>query len=337
MKATCLFIAAVLLAAFIHLPSHAATVKKSASVMGTDFEVMVVADDAAIAEKAFNAAITEMRRIEEEMSEWRDGSQVSRINKEAGIMPVEVSSELFNVIAAACEVSRLTDGAFDITWAGTRGLWNFTKGKERVPSTAEMSAALANVGYMFIELDSVKKTVFLKKRGVAIGLGAIAKGYAVDKAMQSVAGLGIKNAIIKAGGDMRVQGGDGAEGWEIGIKHPREKERLIARLKLTDISISTSGDYERFFIKDGRIYHHIIDPSTGYPAKGVMSATIIAPDTMTSDALSTAVFVLGPVKGMELVKRLKGVEALIVDSEGRVFASPGVTISGGSGFLRISP
>ncbi|MBI5970601.1 MAG: FAD:protein FMN transferase [Deltaproteobacteria bacterium] len=307
--------------------SFAATVKKTAVVMGTDFEMTVVVDDVVMGEKAFDAAISEMRRIEEEMSEWIPGSPVSKINKDAGIMPVKVSNELFKVIAAAQEVSRLTEGAFDITWAGTRGLWDFTKGKERVPTDEEVKKTRANVDYRFIELDPDKLTVFLKKRGVAIGLGAIAKGYAVDKAMQAVAALGIKNVILKAGGDMRVQGGDTLDGWKIGIKHPREKGRLIAKLELKDISISTSGDYERFFIKDGVLYHHIIDPSTGYPAKGVMSVTVIAPDTMTSDALSTAVFVLGPIKGMALVKRLKGVEAVIVDSDGRIAASAGVLIN----------
>jgi len=160
---------------------------------------------------------------------------------------------------------------------------------------------------------------------MALGLGGIAKGYAVDSSMSLMDAMGIKNIIIKAGGDMRVQGRAGTKLWSIGIRHPPDKKRLLASLPLKDISISTSGDYEHFFIKKGVLYHHIIDPRTGFPARLCRSVTILGPDTMTTDALSTAVFVMGPDKGMALVERLNGIEAIIVDSEGGRHTSSGIS------------
>ncbi|MBI5888264.1 MAG: FAD:protein FMN transferase [Deltaproteobacteria bacterium] len=287
--------------------------------MGTDLEMTVIAESEARAKEGFDAVTSEMDRIEKEMSEWIEGTHVSNINKNAGIKPVTVPDELFKVISASITISDLSNGAFDVTWAGMRGLWDFRPGHERVATDEEIKKILPLINYKNIEIDAVKRTVFLKKRGMAMGLGAIAKGYAVDMAAQTLYKLGIKNAIVKAGGDMRVQGlNEEGKPWEIGIKHPRNKEKLIAKLPLSNISISTSGDYERYFMKGGVLYHHIINPRTGKPARGVQSVTILAPDTMTSDGLSTAVFVLGADEGMKLVERLKGVAALIVDDKGEV-------------------
>lgn len=310
--------------------SAAEVFKRNSVVMGTDIELTVFAANTreeARVNAAFDAAILEMERIEAEMSEWREGTPISLVNHKAGKEPVPVPEELFRVIAAAQKVSELSNGAFDISWAAMRGVWNFAKGKEHLPAPEEIRKRLPLVNYKYIELDEIKKTVFLRKEGMSIGLGAIAKGYAVDKAMQALANSGFKNAIVKAGGDMRVQGTNNGKSWEIGIRHPRNSEKLIGKLALSNISISTSGDYERFFIKDGILYHHIMDPKTGYPAKGCQSVTILAPDTMTSDALSTAVFVLGPEEGMKLIKGLSGIEGIIIDSEGKIQHSPGITLN----------
>ncbi|MBI5562647.1 MAG: FAD:protein FMN transferase [Deltaproteobacteria bacterium] len=307
--------------------ANADNVKKGATVMGTGLELTLNVTDPAAVEPAFAAVVAEMSRIEAMMSEWRDGSPVSLINRNAGKRPVQVPDELFKVIAAAQQVSAISNGAFDISWAAMRGLWNFAEGQERIPSDEEINKARRLIDYRKIELDEKKKTVYLKEPGMAIGLGGIAKGYAVDMAMQTLYKMGVRNAIVKAGGDMRVQGVSDAGPWEIGVKHPREKGRLIAKLKLSGVSISTSGDYERFFIKDGVLYHHIMDPKTGRPATGAQSVTILAPDTMTTDALSTAIFVMGPDEGMKLVERLNGVEAVIVDAQGRVHASSGIDLN----------
>ena len=307
--------------------SAAEVFKRNSVVMGTDIELTASGADEARVNAAFDAAIREMERIEAEMSEWRDGTPISLVNQKSGKEAVPVPDELFQVIAAAQKVSGLSNGAFDISWAAMRGVWSFAKGQEHLPTQEEIQKRLPLINYKNIELDEVKKTVFLRKPEMAIGLGAIAKGYAVDKAMQALVNSGIKNAILKAGGDMRVQGTNDGKPWDIGIRHPRSREKLLGKLALSNISISTSGDYERFFIKDGILYHHIMDPKTGYPARGCQSVTILAPDTMTSDALSTAVFVLGPEEGMKLIKGLTGIKGIIVDSQGKVHYSPGITLN----------
>ncbi len=306
---------------------QAGVYRLSTTVMGTDLKMTISGVDERTANAAFAAAVKEMERIEQEMSEWRDGTDVSEINRLAGIRPVKVPSELIKMVSSAIVVSELTHGAFDISWAAMRGVWDFRPGHERVPDKAEVAQRLKLVDYRDIVVDPAKSTIFLKRKGMAIGLGAIAKGYAVDKAMEKFVKAGVRNAIIRAGGDMRVQGTDeNGMPWVIGIKNPRKRNTLIAKLPVSNISVSTSGDYERFFIKDGVLYHHIMDPRTGYPARGCQSVTILAPDTMTSDALSTSVFVLGPKKGMELIRKLPGVEGLIVDAEGKVTASNGITL-----------
>jgi len=306
----------------------AGTFRKSTVVMGTALEMTIDTAGEEAAEAVFSSIELEMKRIEGQMSEWLEDSPITEVNRAAGVRPVEVPGELFKVILAAMKVSELSGGAFDITWASMRGLWYFRPGHERLPSPEEVKKRLVLVDYRDVVLDASASTVFLKSKGMAIGLGAIAKGYAVDKAMEAALASGVTNAIIKAGGDIRVQGVGkaGEAGWEVGIQDPRDRGRLMARLTLSNASISTSGDYERFFVKDGRLYHHIMDPKTGYPATGSRSVTVIGPDTMTTDALSTAIFVLGPQKGMELARKLPGIEVLIVDSMGGLTASGGMEL-----------
>ncbi|MFQ5480651.1 MAG: FAD:protein FMN transferase [Thermodesulfobacteriota bacterium] len=301
------------------------TITRKATVMGTNLEVTYAGIDKERADKAFAVIVKEFRRVENELSEWRGETYVIKINKNAGKAPVAVPHELFMIIKAAEMVSRLSKGAFDITWASMWGLWDFSSALHNVPDKAKVQARLKKVNYRAVVLDEVKKTVFLREPGMAMGLGGIAKGYAVDSAISLVNAMGIKDIIIKAGGDMRVQGTVGGELWRIGIRHPRDKDKLLASLSLRDISISTSGDYEHFFIKDGVLYHHIIDARTGYPARGSRSVTVLGPDTMTTDALSTAIFVMGPKEGMALVERLKGIEVIIVDSKGGLHTSRGIT------------
>jgi len=299
-------------------------IKRNAVLMGTNIELTASESDRARVDEGFDAALREISGIEDMMSEWKEGSPISRINREAGQEPVPVPDELYHVIEAAQKISELSGGAFDISWAAMRGVWKFSKGEEKVPTPDEIRAKRTSIDYRNIQLDDSKKTVFLKKKGMAIGLGGIAKGYAVDKAMEVLIRHGIANAIVKAGGDMRVQGTEEGQPWAIGIQDPRNREKLIARLPLSNISISTSGDYEHFFVKDGTLYHHIIDPKTGYPARGCRSVTILAPDTLTSDPLATAVFVLGPEKGMKLIESLPGIQAIIVDAQGKVRYSSGI-------------
>jgi len=305
------------------IPSH--TITRKATVMGTNLEVTFAGIEKARADKAFEVIVAEFKRIENELSEWRGDTYVIKINKNAGKAPVAVPDELYMIIKAAATVSRLSNGAFDITWASMWGLWDFSSETHEVPEAAKVRKRLKKVNFRGVVVDDVKKTVFLREPGMAIGLGGIAKGYAVDSAMSLMDKMGIKNIIIKAGGDMRVQGTVGKKLWRIGIRNPRKKGQLLANLPLKDISISTSGDYEHFFVKDGVLYHHIIDPRTGYPARLCRSVTILGPDTMTTDSLSTAIFVLGPERGMALVEALPGIEAIIVDNKGERRSSKGVS------------
>ena len=308
----------------------AETVTDVRVVMGTTLEVTVVAADTEEALRAFDAVEAEFVRIDREMSGWRKKSPVSLINRYAGKRKgkrrVKVSEELFKVISGAIKVGRMTGGAFDPSRVVMHKLWDFRPGSHRKPTDREIEERLGLIDYRLIETDPEKMTVGLKKKGMAIGLGGIARGYAVDQAMELLSKMGIRNAVIKAGGDIRVQGRrERGVPWRIDIKHPRE-DGPLAQLPLSNISISTSGDYERFFIKDDVLYHHIIDPRTGYPARGCQSVTILAPDTMTSDAFATAVFVLGPEAGLRLVERLNGVEAIIVDASGATLTSSGIDL-----------
>ncbi|MBI3609555.1 MAG: FAD:protein FMN transferase [Nitrospirae bacterium] len=323
-RATALVLGLTFCLAATPASSFGKTFKKNTVLMGTDIELIASDTDETKVHAAFDAAIGEMARIENVMSEWKEETPVSMINRMAGRKAVTVPDELLHVIVAGQTISELSGGAFDISWAAMRGLWKFSKGDEKIPTPDEIRKTQPLINYRDIQLDQTRKTVFLKKPGMGIGLGGIAKGYAVDKAMQVMVNAGIKNAVIKAGGDMRIQGTEDGKPWAIGIQHPRDKTKLLGTLALTNISLSTSGDYERFFIKDGILYHHIIDPKTGYPARGCRSVSILAPDTMTSDALSTAVFVLGPEKGMTLIKSLPGIEGIIVDDEGHSHYSPGI-------------
>lgn len=318
----------------LSVTANAVVVRGERNVMGTVLEMSVVVDNRAVAERAFDAVEAEFKRVEREMSEWREDSLLSLVNSSAGVKPVEVTDELFKVINAAVTISRLTEGAFDISWAAMHGVWDFRADHERLPEKSDIEVRLPLIDYRAIKLDPAERNVYLKKRGMKIGLGGIAKGYTVDRASELLAGMGIENFIIRAGGDMRVQGRREKERpWKVDIKHPR-KPGALASLSLTNISISTSGDYERFFIKDGVLYHHIMDPRTGYPARGCRSVTVLAPDTMTSDALSTALFVMGPKAGLRLVDGLKGVEAIIVDSSGKVLTSRGMERGAALRFLQ---
>jgi FAD:protein FMN transferase len=319
------------------LPSHPVFAEEAPGIllaenralMGTDVAIKAIGDDRRDLEAAVDAAFSEISRLEQMMSNFIQSSELSRINQEAGKVPVAISRELFSVIRRADDFSRLTDGAFDITFASVGKLWNFRSGI--VPPRAAVKGQLAFVDYREIRYDENKSTVFLPDAHMEIGLGGIGKGYAVDRAMAVLARHGVRNAIIMAGGDTLIKGKKGKDLWQVGLRDPDKKNGLLAVLPLEDQAISTSGDYERYFIKDGVRYHHILDTRTGYPAEQCRSVTILAKDATTSDALATGVFVLGPDRGMALIERLDGVEAIIVDAREEIHLSSGLTSLGTKG------
>jgi FAD:protein FMN transferase len=280
--------------------------------------------DAARARRIFDTAIVEIVRIERLMTTWRSDSDVSRVNAAAGTSSVEVSPETFDVIAASLRTSELSGGAFDITFESLHGLWKFDEDLDpNPPSMAAVKRALPLLDYKRVRLDAANHSVFVEKAGAKIGLGGIAKGYAVDRASKILLDAGLTTFFVQAGGDLYTHGKkpDGSE-WVTGIRDPRDPDKgYFAMLDVTDHAFSTAGDYERSYIVGGKRYHHIIDPHTGFPATACRSVTIWAPTALEADEIDDAVFIMGPSKGMKLVESLDGVGAVIVDAKNNLWVS----------------
>ncbi|MBI5181380.1 MAG: FAD:protein FMN transferase [Nitrospirae bacterium] len=306
------------------------TYKRTRSLMGTEMEITVVSADEKKAYTAIDAAFAEISRIEQLMSTYIPESQISRINSAAGKKAVKVDAELLRLIKRAIEYAEMTEGGFNIAVGPLIKLWKVAEGGN-IPGSEEIKRAKEIVNYKDIIIDEKQGAIFLIKNGMSIDLGGIAKGYASDMAKEALEKKGIKAGIIAVAGDINAFGkkpdtlsGGKAGRWRIGIRHPRKKDAFIGIIELEDEAVSTSGDYERFFIKDGKRYHHIIDPKTGEPADKCQSVTIVAKEAVATDALSTGIFVMGPKKGIYLVERLKGIEAVIVDAKGNVEFSSGL-------------
>jgi thiamine biosynthesis lipoprotein len=289
--------------------------------MGTVIEITLVGDNEVQANKAALQGFQEIKRIEQLMSPWLDSSDVTRINRSAGREWVKVSSEIIEVIKKAQEISELSKDGFDITVGPLTELWRKAREKKIPPSAEEVKEKLDLVNFRNIEVDREGK-IYLKKKGMAIDLGGIAKGYAVDRAFDVLRSLGHRNLIVNAGGDLRVGGLKNNQPWSIGIQNPREPQKILTRISATDMAVATSGDYEKFFIYEGKRYHHIFNPKNGFPTEDCQSATIVTKDCITADALATAVFVLGPEKGYSLCQKLEGVDCLIVHKDGKMIISP---------------
>jgi FAD:protein FMN transferase len=298
-------------------------VRRERTAMGTEVSFTAFTDDDEGAVRAFSAAFDEIDRLEQMMTTWRDTSEVSRINQQAGVAPVKVSDEVIEVLEMADRSSRLSGGAFDVTFYAMHGLWHFDEDLEKkIPDAAEIKRRIALIDYQKLIIDKKANTVFLAKKGMAINLGGIAKGYAVDRATAILKRAGFGDAIVQAGGDLFCAGSKGGQPWTAGIRDPRGgRNDVFGVLRLIDHAFSTAGDYERFFILDGKRYHHIIDPKTGYPATRSRSVTIYAPTALLADALDDAVFILGWKKGIEMIEGIPDVGAVVVDDVGRVHVS----------------
>lgn len=289
------------------------------TTMGTTVRVEVWHPEARIRRQGIDQAMQTMERVNRLMSPYIEESQLSEINQFAHEKPVSVSPELFEVIRKSVDVSVLTKGAFDITYASVGHLYNYQK--QVKPDDDKIRQAKALIDYRNIVLDPEMQTVSFLKPGMKIDLGGIAKGHAVDRAVQNLTELGIRHAQVTAGGDMRMLGNRLDRPWRIGIRDPREPGYIAMTLSLQDQALSTSGDYERSFSKDGTLYHHILDPLTGASAREVTSVSVLGPDAIMTDALSTSVFVLGVEKGLMLINGLDAAEAVIIDREGKLHYS----------------
>nr|WP_250419142.1 FAD:protein FMN transferase [Pontibacter sp. KCTC 32443] len=303
-------------------PSSAKAHKKVLLLMGTRFELVAVAESEQLANKAIDAGINEIKRIEALISEWQPTSQTSAINRAAGSMPVSVDPELYDLIFRSIKISKLTGGAFDISFAAAYNIWKFDGSMTKMPSPEEVAASVKHIGYEHIILDPKNHSVFLEDPEMRIGFGAIGKGYAANRARDVMRKMGIKAGIVNAAGDMITWGKqpDG-QPWYVGIADPAEKDKVFSWLTASETAIVTSGDYEKYAEIDGKRYGHIIDPRTGYPATGLKSVTIICPDAELADALATATFVLGPEEGMYLINQLKGVECLMITDKNEMLTS----------------
>jgi thiamine biosynthesis lipoprotein len=300
---------------------------ESSILMGSSFEITVVAEDEDFAKESLAIAKKEIIRIENLISSWDQKSETSRINRNAGIAAVEVSKELFDLIFRAQQISKLSSGAFDLTFAAIDKLWNFDGRESEMPNPDTLKASVFNIGYQLIELNEQSLTVFLPKKGMKIGFGAIGKGYAADSAKQLLVERGVLGGIINASGDMNTWGTkpDGSS-WTIGIVNPMNNKKVFSWFSLEHNAVVTSGDYEKFTQINGRRYSHIIDPRTGIPSQGIVSCTIFAGKAELADAIATAIFVMGVESGLFLIDQLPDIEAILIDDSGIIHCSKNIEI-----------
>ncbi len=291
-------------------------------LMGSRFELTAVSSDEKKAMAAIGAGIKEIKRIEKLISSWDSKSQTSMIIRNAGITPVVVNQELFNLIRRSLKISKLTQGAFDISYASVDKIWKFDGEMKELPDSNAIAVSVAKINYKNIILNPEKVSVFLKEKGMKIGFGAIGKGYAANKALDVMSKMNLTGALVNASGDLISWGKDeGGRDWKIGIINPKDKNQIFSWLNISETAIVTSGNYEKFVKIDNQKFSHIIDPRTGYPIKGLSSVSIICPNAELADALATSVFVLGKDKGLELINKLKGIECLIITDNQKLFTS----------------
>jgi len=301
------------------------TVKKTQKLMGSRFEVTVVADNEEIGYINIDQAIAEIIRIEKLISSWDPGSETSHINRNAGIKPVQVSLELFKLIERAKLFSSITDGAFDISYSSMDRIWKFDGSMDRMPTPEAIKKSVSKVGYGKIILNEADRTVFLKEKGMKISFGAIGKGYAAEKAKELLVSKQVVAGIINASGDLTTWGTKASgEKWLIGIANPLSKDKIFSWLPVVESSVATSGNYEKYVIINGKRYSHIIDPRTGYPSQGINSVSIFAKGAEFCDALATAVYIMGKDAGLGLINQLPEAEVIIVDSNNKIHKSSGI-------------
>jgi len=296
--------------------------------MGSAFEITVVEKDSLKAQQFIQDATDEIKRIEKIISSWDPRSQTSAINNNAGVKPVIVSKELFDLIKRAKVISKITDGAFDISYASMDRIWKFDGSMKKMPNKEAIAKSVEKVGYQNIILNENNQTVFLKKKGMKIGFGAIGKGYAADKAKQLLIAKGVQAGIINASGDMNTWGTQpNRKPWTVAITNPLNKSKAFALVPISNKAVVTSGNYEKYVMFNGVRYTHIINPKTGYPATGIISASVFAPSAEIADALATSIFVMGIEPGLNRINQLPNIECIIIDENGRVFQSDHININ----------
>ena len=318
----CLFLFLGTLTAFSQI-----THKKKYALLGSPFEITVVAKDTVEGNFYVNLAVNEVKRIENLISDWIPTTQISQVNQNAGIVPIKVNNEVFELVERAIKISKLTDGAFDISYASMDKIWKFDGSMKEMPSPEAIKKSVERIGYEKIILDAKNKTIFLKDAGMKLGLGGIGQGYIADKVKEVLQAKGCAAGIVNVSGDINTWGSqiDGKP-WTVGVVNPVNKNKVFATFPLIDSAVETSGSYEKYVTFNNIRYSHIIDPRTGYPATGVVSVSVFAKQTEIADALATGVFVMGVEVGLDLINQLNGIECIIVDDKGKIFTSKGIDI-----------
>lgn len=299
------------------------TTKRITSLLSSRCEIVVVHEDPDFAIKVIDQCVDEILRVENIISEWKPNSDVTKINNAAGVEPVKVSKELLYLLKRSKKISELTEGAFDISFLSVAKYWDFKSGMTKLPDAALISEALKCVNYKNIIIDETENTVFLKEKGMKIGTGGIGQGFAANKAKVIMDKNEIKSGIINMSGDILAWGTqEDGQPWRIQIGDPSEKGKALAWLDIIDQAVVTSGDYEKFTIIEGKKYCHIFDPRTGYPIQsGIKSATVICKDVEIADALATSLCVLGEIKALELISKLKDTECILINQDNKIITS----------------
>ncbi len=301
--------------------------KRTVKLMGSRFDISIVAKDSLTAEQNIDSVIAEIERIENLVSDWRSYTQISKVNRQAGIVPVKVDAEVFELTKRAIHFSEITNGAFDISFAAMDRIWKFDGSMKQMPSPEEIKQSAAKVGYRKIILDSVNQTIFLKETGMKIGFGALGEGYAADRCKAMMLAKGIKAGIVNGSGDMNTWGKQpNGQDWKIGITNPFKKNELFAVIPLKSGAVTTSGSYQKFVEFNGKRYSHIINPKTGYPATGLCSVTVLGPSAETANGLSTSIMVLGKVDGLALLQHYPQYQCIMITDNGQVITSPNFSI-----------
>lgn len=301
--------------------------KKKQSLLGSPFEITVVAKDSVQGNLFSDLAIAEVKRIENLISDWIPTSQISKVNQNAGISPVKVDKEVFDLVERATKISKLTSGAFDISYASMDRIWKFDGSMKEMPTPEEIRKSVEKVGYQNIILNPKDTTIFLKNKGMKLGLGGIGQGYIADKIKVLLQEKGCNSGLVNVSGDINTWGKQpNGNLWTVGIVNPMNKNKVFATFPLDDSAVETSGSYEKYVTFNGKRYSHIIDPRTGYPATGIISVSVFAKQTELADALATGIFVMGVEVGLDLVNQLKGIGCIIVDDKGGIHVSKNIDI-----------
>ena len=303
------------------------THKRKLYMLGSPFEMTVVAKDTIQGNIYIDIAVAEVKRIENLISDWIPTTQISQVSKNSGIQPVKVDKEVYDLVERAIKVSQLTSGAFDISYASMDKIWKFDGSMKAMPTPEAIKQSVARIGYQKIVLDAKAQTIYLKEKGMKLGLGGIGQGYIADKIKDLLLSKGCTSGIVNVSGDINAWGYQTTgKPWTVAIVNPMNKNKAFATFPLENSSVETSGSYEKFVVFDGKRYSHIIDPRTGYPAQGVVSVSVFAKQTEIADALATGIFVLGVDVGLNLVNQLKGIGCIIVDDKGEIHTSKNIDI-----------